>query len=61
MGQIVPLPTQLTVEAAWDRYVTLLNELRASEALQRDMTFNAAVVRAWADFRDALLAKEGRL
>lgn len=59
MGQVIHLQDPQTSAAAWDRYVALLDELKADDRLRRDIDFNMRLARTWAHWRDLFLA-EGR-
>lgn len=51
-ADIITLPTNQTVEAAWERYAELARALRANPDLRVDRGHCEALVLAWAEWRD---------
>ena len=55
---VVALPTTLTVEAAWARYVELVRQTDADAELRVRVEHQMAIARAWAQWRDLFLAMD---
>ena len=53
---VVQIPTRANVDAAWDRYATLVRELHADGRRAADVDFLIQIARAFAVWRDIFLA-----
>ncbi|WP_375249526.1 hypothetical protein [Sphingomonas sp.] len=54
---VVPLPTQATAEAAWDRYAALVKETAEDPSLLLNRTHVEATILAHEIFRRAFIAR----
>lgn len=55
---VTALPIATNVDAAWARYATLIGKSMADPQLLVDREYSTACVRAWATFRDLLIAHD---
>lgn len=55
---VTPLPIAANVDAAWARYTALVAQSVADPALLTDRDHCSACIRAWATFRDLMIASD---
>lgn len=58
MATIHHLSSKSGVEAAWEAYVALAQQVSGDYSLLADAQFNIRLARAWARWRDLFLADE---
>ncbi len=55
---VTPLPIAANVDAAWTRYTAMVAETVADPSLLLDRDHCSACIRAWATFRDLMVASD---
>lgn len=55
---VTSLPIAANVDAAWSRYTALVARSVADPALLTDRDYCSACIRAWAAFRDLMIASD---
>ncbi|WP_230771124.1 hypothetical protein [Sphingomonas sp. Leaf4] len=55
---VATLPIAANVDAAWNRYAAMVGETVADPSLLLDRDHCSACIRAWATFRDLMVASD---